>query len=455
MLNISDNRINPEDYATQYESLRTVIDTGKPIKKIRVFGLILLGLVLLLFLPWTQNVRAPGKLTTLYPDQRPQTVQNVIPGRIEKWYVREGEFAEAGDTIIKISEVVDEYFDPRLIERTKTQIENKSNAVQNYKEKAEALASQINALSKNRVNKIEQARNSLEQAQLMVISDSIDFQAANLDYEIAQKRPDRMESLYEQGLKSLTDLETRRLTLQEMQAQAISAENRLLTSRNKLINAKIELDAVDNDYQEKLSKARSERNSALSTYYDTQAEIAKMENQLANYEVRTGNYYITAPQSGYVTKAITSGIGENIPKGTEIVSIMPSVYDFAVELYIEPVNFPLMKKGSKVRLLFDGWPAIVFSGWPSLTNGTFGGKILAIDNFISPNGKYRVIVVPDKTEVTWPEELRVGAGADGILLLKDVPLWYELWRQLNGFPPDYYMALEAPEKTVDMDKKNE
>lgn len=455
MLNISDNRINPQDYASKYESLRTVIDTGKPVKKIRVFGLILLGLILFLFLPWTQNVRAPGKLTTLYPDQRPQTVQNRIPGRIEKWYVREGEFAEAGDTIIQISEIVDEYFDPRLIERTKTQIENKTSAAENYRDKGEALAAQISALTKNRVNKLEQARNNLEQAQLAVVSDSIDFQAANLDYQIAQKRLERMESLYEQGLKSLTDLETRRLTLQEMQARAISAENRLLTSRNKLINARIELDAVDNDYEEKLSKARSERNSALSTFYDTQAEIAKMENQLSNYEVRTGNYYITAPQSGYVTKAISSGIGENLPKGTKIVSIMPSVYDFAVELYIEPVDFPLMKKGSKVRLLFDGWPAIVFSGWPSLTNGTFGGKILAIDNFISPNGKYRVLVVPDEKEVTWPEELRVGAGTDGILLLKDVPLWYELWRQLNGFPPDYYMALENPEETVDADRKNE
>ncbi|MFN2430875.1 MAG: HlyD family secretion protein, partial [Cryomorphaceae bacterium] len=377
MLNISDNRINPEDYASDYESLRTVIDTGKPVKKIRVFTSILVGAILFLFLPWTQNVRAPGKLTTLFPSQRPQMVENVIPGRIEKWYVREGEFAEAGDTIIQISEVMDSYFDPRLIERTKTQIENKRNAAENYNEKAEALAAQITALTKNRVNKIEQAENNFEQAQLAVVSDSIDFKAADLDFQIAEKRLERMESLYEQGLKSLTDLETRRLTLQEMQARAISAENRLLTSRNKLINARIELDAVDNDYAERLSKARSERNSALSIFYDTQAEIAKMENQLSNYEVRSGNYYITAPQAGYVTKAISSGIGETIAKGTEIVSIMPSVYDFAVELYIEPVDFPLMRKGSDVRLMFDGWPAIVFSGWPSLTNGTFGGEILA------------------------------------------------------------------------------
>jgi len=204
---------------------------------------------------------------------------------------------------------------------------------------------------------------------------------------------------------------------------------------------------VDNEYAEKLSKARSERNSALSTFYDTQADVAKMENQLANYIVRQNNYYISAPKAGYITQAVSVGIGETIKEGTRIVSVMPAEYDFAVELYIEPVDFPLMRKGNTVRLIFDGWPAIVFSGWPSLTNGTFGGRILAIDNFISPNGKYRILVVPDEEEVPWPDELRVGTGSDGIMLLKDVPLWYELWRQLNGFPPDYYGAAE---KDVDL-----
>jgi hypothetical protein len=38
----------------------------------------------------------------------------------------------------------------------------------------------------------------------------------------------------------------------------------------------------------------------------------------------------------------------------------------------------------------------------------------------------------------------VGSGASGIALLNDVPIWYELWRQLNGFPPDYYEMKEAP-----------
>jgi len=450
MLNLSDNRIDGEKYKN-YESLKSVERTARPISKLKLFGFSFIGFILFLFLPWTQNVRAPGKLTTLYPDQRPQFVQNRIPGRIEKWYVREGQFVNEGDTIVRISEIKDSYFDPKLIERTQTQIENKKSAALNYKEKSEALEQQIEALTQNRKNKLEQANNELNQAILLVTTDSIDYQAAKLNYQIALNRLDRMEELYEQGLKSLTDLESRRLKVQETRAKSVSAENKLLASRNKLINARIELDAVDNEYAEKLSKARSERNSALSTFYDTQAEVAKMENQLANYEVRLNNYYISAPKAGYVTQAVSVGIGETIKEGTRIVSVMPAEYDFAVELYIEPVNFPLMRKGNTVRLIFDGWPAIVFSGWPSLTNGTFGGRILAIDNFISPNGKYRILVVPDEEEVPWPDELRVGTGADGIMLLKDVPLWYELWRQLNGFPPDYY---GASEKDVDLLEEN-
>ncbi|MEM9052680.1 MAG: HlyD family efflux transporter periplasmic adaptor subunit, partial [Bacteroidota bacterium] len=252
--------------------------------------------------------------------------------------------------------------------------------------------------------------------------------------------------MYDQGLKSLTDLEGRKLKVQQAQAKNISAENKLLTSKAALINAEIELEAIDNDYAEKLSKARSDRNSALSTFYDTQAQVAKMENQLSNYEVRQSNYFIKAPQSGYVTQAISVGLGENIKEGQDIVSIMPATYDFAVEMYVDPVDFPLLRIGNDVRLMFDGWPAIVFSGWPQISNGTFGGEILAIDNFISPNGKYRILVTPDDEDVPWPEDLRVGTGSDGILLFKDVPLWYELWRQLNGFPPDYYMNVNGDSK---------
>jgi len=91
-----------------------------------------------------------------------------------------------------------------------------------------------------------------------------------------------------------------------------------------------------------------------------------------------------------------------------------------------------------MRVWFDGWPTIIFSGWPGMSYGTFGGRVVAIENFISPNGKYRILISPDKDEEQWPKELSIGAGTQTIALLQNVPIWYEIWRNLNGFPPNYY-----------------
>jgi adhesin transport system membrane fusion protein len=160
-----------------------------------------------------------------------------------------------------------------------------------------------------------------------------------------------------------------------------------------------------------------------------------------------------APQNGYITQAIQNGLGETIKEGASIVSIMPSVYDLAVEMYVKPMDLPLLKKGQKVRFMFDGWPAIVFSGWPNVSYGTFGGKIVAIDNFTTKDSKYRILVAPDVQDTTWPDAIRIGSGASGFALLKDVPIWYELWRQINGFPPDYYLDNERANQMGKKDEK--
>ena len=230
--------------------------------------------------------------------------------------------------------------------------------------------------------------------------------------------------------------------------EMIAQENKLLSSRNQLINARIELSSIKAEFRDKIAKSESEKYSALSGMYDAEAVVTKLQNQYSNYLVRSGMYYITAPQDGYITKALRSGIGETIKEGTEILSIMPAKIDVAVEVYVRPIDIPLLGKGSKVRIQFDGWPAIVFSGWPNVSYGTYGGTVVAIDNFISENGKYRVLVVPDAKDHAWPKEIRVGAGVNSMMLLKDVPIWYELWRQINGFPPEYYKVNleEKPKK---------
>jgi adhesin transport system membrane fusion protein len=213
-----------------------------------------------------------------------------------------------------------------------------------------------------------------------------------------------------------------------------------------LINAEVELMSIGAQYRDEISKAESNKYAALSDMYDAEAVVTKLQNEYMNYSVRSGLYYICAPQDGYITQAIQSGLGETIKEGAEIVSIMPSKFDLAVAMYVEPIDIPLLKKGNKVRLQFDGWPAIVFSGWPDTSYGTYGGEVFAIDNFISPNGKFRVLVAQDPDDHAWPDAVRVGAGSSTMTLLNDVAIGYEMWRQINGFPPNYYTQEQVDSK---------
>lgn len=442
MLNISEVKINESIPFSGAKSLVMTLPVKEARRRVRILLGLMFAFFIMLFVPWTQNIRSKGYVTALRPDQRPQTIHSVIAGRIEKWYVAEGSFVNKGDTILQISEVKDEYFDSLLLPRTQLQVDAKNLSALSYKGKVSALDNQIDALAENSILRVRQAQNKLKMSELKVKSDSIRFEQAKINFQIGKQQLDRAEQLYKEGLRSLTDLETRRLRFQEVQAGMIASENGLLSSRNELLAARIELSAVDNDFKDKLAKAESEKFTAMSSQYDAEATASKLENTYSNYEARSKFRYILAPQDGFLAKAIQVGIGETIKEGDQILNIVPSDADLAVEMYVQPVDLPLIEKGNKVRFIFDGWPAIVFSGWPQLSNGTFGGIVVAIDQFAGPNNQYRVLVIEDPEEDSWPELLRIGSGADGIALLNDVPVWYEVWRQLNGFPADYYTNSE-------------
>ncbi len=155
-------------------------------------------------------------------------------------------------------------------------------------------------------------------------------------------------------------------------------------------------------------------------------------------EIRNERYQILAPQSGFIVKTLQAGIGETVKEGDPVCTIMPDEADLAVELYVKAMDVPLVEKGRNVRIQFDGWPALQFSGWPSVSVGTFGGTVKVIDYVNSKPGEFRLLVQPDGSNEKWPKQLRVGSGIKAWVMLNDVPVWYELWRQLNGFPPSLY-----------------
>lgn len=448
MLNISNNSVDKFVNKDNFKSFKILRTSEFRVKPLRISLIIAFVLILCLFLPWTQNVQSKGYLTTLLPNQKPQAIQSVISGRLEQWFVREGSFVQAGDTIAHISEVKDDYFDPNLVERTREQLDAKTESVQSYKNKVSSLENQYKYLEEARDLKIEQTKNKIEQTYLKIQSDSIDLIAYQIDENIALQQLNRTTNLYDKGLKSLTELETKKLKYQSTKAKTVVQQNKLLNQKNELLNLKIQLPSIYSQYADKLSKSESDKFSALSSKLDASANQSKLQNQLSNYNQRQTLYYITAPQSGYITKIAKKGVGEIIKEGTDVVTIMPKIYDLAVEAYVLPNELPLLMIGDDVRLQFDGWPAVVFSGWPNTSVGVFSGSIIAIDQSINDEGKYRILIAPSNPEKEWPNLLRVGSGTRAFILLKEVPIWYEMWRQLNGFPPDFYKDISKTNKEV-------
>jgi multidrug resistance efflux pump len=410
MLNFSRHRIDKMIAQDKLYSLRALKTphAGWILAK-WLFGLICI-FVVFLFLPWQQNIRGTGKVTALNPMNRPQNIQSVIAGQIQKWHVREGQYVEKGDTIMTISEVKEKYFDPNLLVRLQEQINAKQGSIVSKEEKAMALERQIKALRSAMQNKIDQSKAKLD-------AEKVRFQNAENQFQ-------RNKKLFDAGNIPLTKFQDIEYKYQGSQAD--------------YLNAQIELDRVEAEYLDKISKAESELSNTQAELFDGQGDVAKLKNEFANLRIRSNQYQILAPQNGFVVKAMRAGLGETIKEGDVVCTVMPEASDMAVELYVRAMDVPLLSKGRRVRIEFDGWPALQFSGWPSVSVGTFGGKVEVIDYVNTKPGEFRVLVIPDTAEQRWPQQLRVGSGIKGWVMLDDVPVWYELWRQLNGFPPSLY-----------------
>ncbi len=386
---------------------------------------ILIGMALfalgVMFLPWQQNVQGNGQVTSLRPEDRPQTVPTLIPGRIDKWHVAEGEFVKKGTLLVTISEIKESFLDPKTVARTGEQVTGKEQAIVAKRAKVEALSRQILALEDGQRLGLDQGRNKITQYEAAV-------RAAEIDSTVALRQLERNQQLFNDGLKSRADLEAYQIKVQSTNAK-------LVEKRQETDNARIELNSIQAEYQEKIAKAMSDRSATMAEIGEGQADVAKLRMTYSSLQIRNDMYRIMAPQDGYVVRAVRQGIGETLKEGDPVVTVMPSNPQQAVELYVKPMDVPLLSIGRKVRLQFDGWPALQFSGWPSVSVGTFGGVIRVVDYVNSADGKYRILVAADPDDEPWPKELRVGSGVLGWAMLDEVRVWFEIWRKLNGFPP--------------------
>ena len=441
-----------EETGKKYSAYNSIysVDIESRIKNI-FWGLFFV-LIFILFVPWTQNINTSGIVTTQFQEQRPQQINSIIPGKIIKWWVKEGDFVQKGDTIVELADTKDDYLDPRLIERTNDQLIAKKQKVEFYDNKITNIKGQIIAIEEGFKLKEAAIRNKIQQLERKILIDSAELAAANVDLQVGTNQYNRAGKMLNDGIISLVDYERRTQSFNKAKAGFQEKQQKFLNTKQDVLIARIDLNTLKQDVNDKLFKLKGDIANSNTEKSTVIAEVAKNENELSNYRIRGSQKWLLAPQTGQIIKAKKAGINEIVKEGEMIVEIVPNSFLYAVELFVKPMDLALINKGQDVRLQFDGYPAIVFSGWPNSSYGTFAGKISAIETNRNENGQFRVLIIPDMTEKNWPSNLKIGTGAQGFALLNDVPIWYELWRQLNGFPPDFY-TIEVKGKDIKANEK--
>lgn len=412
--------------------------------------LVLLGVfIIFLFLPWTQNIRSKGYVTTLYQADRPQELVSQIPGKIMKWYVKEGDMVNAGDTILLLGEIKDEYLDPNIIPKTDIQIDQNKEKAKFYSGKIGTSEEQITYLEGQRELKMDALKNKRTQIERKIQAKEAELEAARIDVKQSTEQIERAKIMLDQEAISKFEYERRNATNQKALAVFTEKQNDLDNLKQDLIINRLDIENTIQEYSEKITKAQGDIFASSSEVAAAKEKIADLSIKRENLENRAQYYYLVAPQKGQVIQAKKAGIGEIIKQGDVVVQIVPQDVELAVEIFVEPFDLPLLSVGQKAMFIFDGFPAVVFSGWPSASIGTFAGKVIAVETNRNSSGKFRVLLVQDPNERKWPPLLRVGAGTMSFALLKDVPVWFEIWRNINGFPPEFYKPEVADEKDKD------
>ena len=246
------NLLDEVDSSTHFTSWNKIEPRSKNIRTARILLIAAAIITAILLIPWTQNITSSGSVLSLNPDSRPQSIETIIGGRVEKWFVQEGDSVKKGDTILFLSEIKVDYFDPNLLENTESQLRSKESALEGYLSKVASLDLQINALLSGKDVKKDQARAKIEQSQFKIKTDSTDLLNAERNATINEEQFIRYEQLYKQDLISKTELESRRMSSQNASTKVQEQRNKLGISKNELLNAKRELRAIDAEYSDKI-----------------------------------------------------------------------------------------------------------------------------------------------------------------------------------------------------------
>jgi multidrug resistance efflux pump len=423
-----------------------------------LFALLVVGTLLVAVAPWRQSVKGSGDVIAYAPLERQQTIEAPIKGRIVKLGdgIFENAHVEKGQLIAEIADIDSEYLVrlegqliasrqqvdamEALLEASRRNLDAARMIVTSFESQVAAyqqVKAQVLAAAESEIlsarNKVEAEMQQLAEQEAALVQFQADF--------------DRQKTLFAERIASQVKFQEAERKFRESQAKVEKSKAYVRSAENELAakqsdrNAKEQKALVDIDYataalrkatadvakaESDVAKAQSDLNKAQKELLDTETKVARQQSQS-----------VMAPFDGFVTRITPNQSTKILKEGDPICVVVPSTADRAVQLWLDGNDVSLVQPGRHVRLQFEGWPAVQFAGWPSVAVGTFGGQVVSIDAADDGKGRFRILVRPDSSDQRWPTErfLRQGVRANGWVILDQVPLWYEIWRNMNGFPP--------------------
>lgn len=419
--------------------------------------LIVIGFFVCAFAPWQQSVRGTGSVVAYSPRDRTQTIESPTKGRLVAWGedIFENAHVTEGQLIAEIRDL-DESYSQRLksqLDAARQQAEQLQNAVEasernlvNAKALTQTIQTQVQTYRSVQSQTVLSAQAGVEAAEAKIRSQMQKLTELQATLSQAEADYQRQQTLFREQITS-------QLKFQQAEQKFNEATAKVAQAVADLEGARSALSEKERDRDAKEQKAQADIEYAISTLNKAEGDVAKGEGSIAKASsdlqkaksemfkaetaiARQDTQFINAPFDGFLTKIMPNQGSSLLKEGDPICVIVPDTADRAVQVWLDGNDAPLVTPGRHVRLQFEGWPAVQFAGWPSVAVGTFGGEVVSVDATDNGQGKFRILVLPNE-DSNWPDQrfLRQGVRTNGWVLLERVPLWFELWRSMNGFPP--------------------
>lgn len=428
-----------------------MVRTGRMVRVVAriTFALMLLSALAMIFAPWRQTAPGTGMVVALDPQERPQPVLSAVKGVVSyvKPGLREGSVIEKGELLLRLRPISSEGV--QQLEAQIASVEAKLAAVESSRSIAKQAVELQESSGRSMAESLDQDYKAAKQKWEQAKNEEAVMQA-----ELVDKRNQLRiaEEVAAKGIISREELVSKRQAAEMQFQKELKAENaveeaylNLLSKEEEIVSKKQEIDL----------KNRSARNKV----FEEDGKVQSIVKELSELQMKRGELdrlEVRAPRSGYIQQWYGLEGSDTVKEGDQLFLIVPITTNLAVEMKVDGINMPLIQEGDRVRLQFEGWPAVQFVGWPSVAVGTFGGKVNRLYPTDDSLGNFRVLITPDNhfdREDGWPDDryLRQGVRANGWILLREVSLGYEIWRQLNGFPPA--LADNEPGKSKNKENK--